>query len=156
MAEDWEIKYWANRAAQMQQQRPQTPQYRDVDVASALMQRTMLAQQPSGNAAYLREGANYYRQIQNNDGWGTTTPLIKSMGTLNGVNGKEFAIMGEIQGYCVDNLSTIDLSKINEEPQRMLQLIRVRAPFVGDILVERSAIVNSHNVGVGGRTILKG
>lgn len=158
MAEDWEIKYWANRAAQMQQQRPQPtrPQVPEVDVAGMLMQRAMMGQQPSGHSIYLREGANYYRQIQNNDGFGTTTPLIRSMGQLNGVNGKEFAIMGELRAYCVDHLSTIDLSKINEEPQRMKNLVRVRAPFVGDILVERSAIINSHNVGDGSRTILKG
>jgi hypothetical protein len=54
------------------------------------------------------------------------------MGALNGVNGKEFAIMGEMRAYCVDNLPTIDLSKINQEPGRMLDLVRVRAPFAGD------------------------
>jgi hypothetical protein len=157
--DDWESKYWANRAAQLQQQKvqqPLRPQVPEVDVASMLMQRVMNAQQPmmGTTAVYLREGVNYYRQIQNNDGFGTTTPLIKSMGPLNGVNGKEFAIMGELRAYCVDNLSTIDLSKINEQPQRMLDLVRVRAPFVGDLLVERSAIIN--NVGNGGRGILKG
>lgn len=170
MAEDWETKYWANRAAQLQQQRgmqPQRPQYQqqptrpqipEVDVASMLMQRAMMQQPQNGGAPiYLREGANYYRQIQNNDGFGTTTPLIKSMGALNGVNGKEFAIMGEMRAYCVDNLSTIDLSKINQEPGRMLDLVRVRAPFAGDLLVERSAIVNGgNNISYGGKTLLKG
>jgi len=163
MAEDWEAKYWANRAAQLQQQRPQyqqptRPQVPEIDVAGMLMQRAMMGQQPmmGTSAVYLREGVNYYRQIQNNDGFGTTTALIKSMGPLNGVNGKEFTIMGELRAYCVDNLSTIDLSKINEEPQRMLDLVRVRAPFVGDLLVERSAIINNSNVSYGGRAILKG
>ena len=162
--EDWESKYWANRAAQLQQQ-PQRPQYQqptrsqvpEVDVAGMLMQRAMMQQPTSGGAVYLREGANYYRQIQNNDGWGTTTPLIKSMGALNGVANKEFAIMGEMRAYCVDNLPTIDLSKINEEPQRMMNLVRVRAPFAGDLLVERSAIVNGNNgIMHGGKSLLKG
>lgn len=162
--EDWESKYWANRAAQLQQQ-PQRPQYQqpkrpqvpEVDVAGMLMQRAMMQQPTSGGAVYLREGANYYRQIQNNDGFGTTTPLIKSMGALNGVANKEFAIMGEMRAYCVDNLPTIDLSKINEEPQRMMNLVRVRAPFAGDLLVERSAIING-NTGImhGGKSLLKG
>lgn len=160
--DDWEAKYWANRAAQLQQQ-PQRPQYHqptrpqmpEVDVASMLMQRAMMAQQPTGGAVYLREGANYYRQIQNNDGFGTTTPLIKSMGPLNGVNGKEFAIMGEMRAYCVDDLPTIDLSKINQEPGRMKDLVRVRAPFAGDLLVERSAIANGGGM-YQGKNILKG
>jgi hypothetical protein len=162
MSDDWESRYWAKRAEQIRQQRYQQPtrtQVPEVDVASVLMQRAMTGQQTQNGGApvYLREGTNYYRQIQNNDGFGTTTPLIKSMGPLNGVNGKEFAIMGEIRAYCVDNLSTIDLSKINQEPERMLDLVRVRAPFVGDLLVERTAIVNDgNNRTYGGKTLLKG
>lgn len=160
MAEDWEAKYWANRAAQLQQQQrpqPTRPQMPEVDVAGMLMQRAMMQQPTSGGSVYLREGANYYRQIQNPDGWGTTTTLIRSMGPLNGVNGKEFAIMGEMRAYCVDDLSAIDLSKINQEPGRMKDLVRVRAPFAGDLLVERSAIVNGgNNVSYGGKTLLKG
>jgi hypothetical protein len=164
--DDWEAKYWANRAAQIQQQ-PQRPQYHqqptrpqmpEVDVAGMLMQRAMMQQPTSPGAVYLREGANYYRQIQNPDGWGTTTTLIRSMGALSGVANKEFAIMGEMRAYCVDDLPSIDLSKINEQPQRMKDLVRVRAPFAGDLLVERSAIVNGggNNTSYGGKSLLKG
>jgi len=163
--DDWEAKYWANRAAQIQQQ-PQRPQYHqqptrpqmpEVDVAGMLMQRAMMQQPTSSGAVYLREGANYYRQIQNPDGWGTTTTLIRSMGALSGVANKEFAIMGEMRAYCVDDLPSIDLSKINEQPQRMKDLVRVRAPFAGDLLVERSAIVNGgNNTSYGGKSLLKG
>ena len=79
------------------------------------------------------------------------------MGELTGVANKEFAIMGEMKAYCVDNLSSIDLSKINEQPQRMMSLVRVRAPFAGDLLVERSAIVNGgNNASYGGKSLLKG
>jgi hypothetical protein len=167
--DDWEAKYWANRAAQLQQQRgmqPQRPQYQqptrpqipEVDVAGMIMQRAMMQQPQNGSTpVYLREGANYYRQIQNPDGWGTTTTLIRSMGALSGVANKEFAIMGEMRAYCVDDLPSIDLSKINEQPQRMKDLVRVRAPFAGDLLVERSAIVNGgNNVSYGGKSLLKG
>lgn len=163
--DDWENKYWSNRAAQLQQQQQQRPQYQqptrppvpEIDVAGMLMQRAMTQQPTSSGAVYLREGANYYRQIQNSDGFGTTTPLIRSMGELTGVANKEFAIMGEMKAYCVDNLSSIDLSKINEQPQRMMSLVRVRAPFAGDLLVERSAIVNGgNNASYGGKSLLKG
>lgn len=157
MSDDWEKKYWANRAAQIRQQAYSKPSTPEVDVAGMLMQRAMAQQPVSDITVYLREGANYYRQIQNPDGWGTTTTLIRSMGPLTGVANKEFAIMGEMRAYCVDNLSTIDLSKINEEPQRMLNLVRVRAPFAGDLLVEQSAIINGgNNITYGGKTLLKG
>ncbi len=167
MSEDPMAKYWANRAAQVSQQQqnqrptsqhPHSNPGREVDLSNMIQQRAMmggLMQQPSNSQiVYLREGAKYYRQIQNESGYGTTTPLLRSMGPLANVNAKEFSIMGEIRGYCVDDLPRIDLSKMNEEPARMLTLVRVRAPFAGDILVEEKNIIRS-NV-TGGRNILKG
>jgi len=165
MAEDPMAKYWANRAAQVQQnQRPAqqsphsrpNPMGREIDATNMIQQRAMMnAIQPdTGNSqiVYLREGAKYYRQIQNESGFGTTTPLIRSMGPLANVGAKEFSIKGEIKGYCVDDLPRIDLSKMNEEPARMLTLIRVSAPFAGDILIEEKNIIR-HN---SGRNILRG
>ena len=164
MAEDPMAKYWANRATQVQQnQRPaqQSPHRpnqtgREIDATNMIQQRAMMnAIQPdAGNSqtVYLREGAKYYRQIQNESGFGTTTPLIRSMGPLANVAAKEFSIMGEIKGYCVDDLPRIDLSKMNEEPARMLTLVRVRAPFAGDILIEEKNIIRNAS----GRNILRG
>lgn len=158
-------KYWANRATQMgqQNQRPtqQAPHNhmgREIDATNIMQQRAMMGavmnQQQSSNSqiVYLREGAKYYRQIQNESGFGTTTPLIRSMGPLSNVGAKEFSVKGEIKGYCVDDLPRIDLSKMNEEPARMLTLIRVSAPFAGDILIEEKNIIRSN----AGRTVLKG
>ena len=164
MTEDPMAKYWAKRAAEVQQnQRPtqQSPHRpnstgREIDATNMIQQRAMMnAIQPdSGNnqIVYLREGAKYYRQIQNESGFGTTTPLIRSMGPLANVGAKEFSIMGEVKGYCVDDLPRIDLSKMNEEPARMLTLVRVRAPFAGDILIEEKNIIRSN----AGRTVLRG
>lgn len=162
--DDWESKFWA--AKQQQQQTQQRPQQRpfqgqpgptgnnfpEVDITGRLQQR-MMSQQPASNEVYLREGTQYYRQVQG-DGFGAAVPLVRSMGPLANVSGKQFAVMGDMRGYCIDNLQQIDLSKINEQPERMLVLVKVRAPFVGDILVEKKSLIqNSINSGKG---ILRG
>lgn len=165
MAEDPMAKYWANRAAQIGQQNqrpapqaPHNPMGREIDATNIMQQRAMMGavmnQQQSSNSqvVYLREGAKYYRQIQNESGFGTTTPLIRSMGPLSNVGAKEFSVKGEIKGYCVDDLPRIDLSKMNEEPARMITLIRVSAPFAGDILIEEKNIIRSN----AGRSVLRG
>ncbi len=165
MAEDPMAKYWANRAAQIGQQNqrptqqiPCVPLNREIDATSIMQQRAMMGhavnqqQSSTTQVVYLREGAKYYRQIQNESGFGTTTPLIRSMGPLSNVGAKEFSVKGEIKGYCVDDLPRIDLSKMNEEPARMITLIRVSAPFAGDILIEEKNIIRSH----ADRSILRG
>jgi len=152
---DWEAKYWANKqreklergpspTQQHSPQRPSPSDFRDVDTSALLQQRMMsgITQGAAGQSSVLlREGVTYYRQIQGGEGFGSTMPLVRSMGPVNGVGGKEFVVMGEVRGYCIDNLSNVDLSKVNDQPDRMLRLVKVRAPFVGDILVEQSAVV---------------
>jgi len=168
MAEDPMAKYWAQRAAQVQQNKQPAqqnqhnranPLNREIDATNMIQQRAMMGaamQQPTNSqVVYLREGAKYYRQVQNESGFGTTTPLIRSMGPLSNVGAKEFSVIGEIKGYCVDDLPRIDLSKINEEPARMITLVRVRAPFAGDILIEERNIIRSNSAN-SGRAVLKG
>jgi len=161
-APEWEKKYWEQRAQQAQTKPtapliPQRPHNSEVDASQVMMQR-MLGQQmqpdsSGGNLVYLREGVNYYRQIPNPDGFGTTMPLIHSMGPLTQITGKQFEMKGEVRGYCIDNLPHVDLSKVNKQPERMLVLVKVKAPFVGDILVPRDAIIEGTR---GGQQLLRG
>lgn len=147
--EDWEKKFWSLKQQQQhsQYQKPQTSAYPEIDITAQLQQRAMNFNQPEREGVFLREGGQYYRQIQGGDGFGNTMPLVRSMGPLANVYGKQFVVMGDFRGYCIDNLQQVDLSKINEEPERMLVLVRVRAPFAGDMLVPKSAIIESSNAG---------
>lgn len=100
----------------------------------------------------LREGATYYRQVQS-EGYGTTIPLLRAMGRINNVAGKEFELRGPSRGYIVDGLPVIDAGKMNENPERFVNLVKVRTNFIGDIFVDSAAIIESFN---GQRTILRG
>jgi len=172
---DWEAKYWANRQRQLdaakhagpahQQHTPSAPrpfsnvpqhQMRDIDPMQLLQQQMMMGQGPSssGRPVFLREGADYFRHIQGADGFGNVIPLVRNMGKLSGVVGKEFAFMGETRGICVDGMQMVDMSKVNEDPSRVGMYVRVRAPFVGDILVERNAVIELQQNGQ--RQILRG
>lgn len=164
---DWEKKYWEKRAQQAPHQQrpvpPAPPAVRDVEINAAdiMSQRAMAGmtvaprhgQHPG--VVYLREGATYYRQIHNPDGFGTTMPLVRSMGPLAQVGGKTFDIKGDMRAYCIDNLPSVDLSRVNENPERMLVLVRVSAPFVGDILVPRAAIIETSPT-QGSKQLLRG
>lgn len=136
---------------------PYSNMNREVDAAAMLHQRqfggALGGTESSGKSVLLREGITYYRQVQNPEGFATTMPLIRSMGKLNNVAGKEFAVMGKVRGYCIDNLTVVDASKINENPERLMTLVRVRAPFAGDLLIPESAMIDSSS---GSRQILLG
>lgn len=166
---DWEAKYWANRERQLAATKhsasprlspqpfsgpPQAHGIRDIDPMQMLQQQMMQGSQSSGRSVFLKEGADYYRHIQGGDGFGNVIPLVRSMGKLSGVGGKEFALMGETRGICIDGLQMVDMSKINENPDRVSMYVRVRAPFVGDILVERNAVIELQQSS--GRQILRG
>jgi hypothetical protein len=157
---DWERQFWANKERQQAQQpvRPQTGG-REIDAGALMAQRVMTNQALGSNsggssAVMLREGMPYYKLIPNPEGFGTTTPLIRHMGPLSQVAGKEFVVMNELRAYLVDNSPVVDLSKISSSPDKFLTLIRVRAPFVGDILVAKEAVVFSTS-GIS-RGVLKG
>lgn len=144
---DWEKQYWNNREKVQQTPRAQ-PGGREIDAGALLGQRMMTNQALGSNsggssAVMLREGMPYYKLIPNPDGFGTVTPLVRHMGPLSQVAGKEFVVLNEVRGYLIDNSPVVDLSKINNTPERFLNLVRVRAPFIGDILVAKEAVVYS-------------
>lgn len=157
---DWEQQFWANKE-RLQQQKPQAPAggSREIDAGALMAQRVMTNQALGSNSGgsapvMLREGMPYYKLIPNPDGFGTTTPLIRHMGPLSQVAGKEFVVLNELRAYLIDNSPVVDLSKISSSPDKFLTLIRVRAPFVGDILVAKEAVVFSTS-GIS-RGVLKG
>lgn len=118
----------------------------DVNVNNVLAQRIMSQQTSNipqslnnGNRiCQLQEGHIFYNAL-NIQGFGTTTPVVKTGGQIKGVSGREFQIDGGSNCYVVDGLQTIDLSKM--EPQRMKLLIKVSAPLIGTFLVPKEAII---------------
>jgi hypothetical protein len=180
--DDWESKYWAKKQQQMQQQgRPQAPRnpqdlphfepahitqdkqratnpgngWRDVDPLTAMYTNMDgMASRGMGTqhqAVMVRPGAKYYKAVQA-DSFGTTMPLVRMCGAYNENVTREFEMLSECRCYVIDNLQQVDLSKM--EPGRMVELVQVRAPFVGTILVEKSSIVGAGSSG--GPQILKG
>lgn len=164
--EDWEKKYWQQKVQQKSGQ-PQNPQdlphyepahitqdkqraqqagdqWREIDPLTAMYtnqagmaSRGMGPQQ--AEVVQLREGAVYYRKVDA-EGFGTTMPMVRSCGPIVGVVGKEFEKRQECHCYLIDNLQVVDLGDVN--PQKMLRLVEVRAPFIGTVLVERSAVLD--------------
>lgn len=168
---DWEAKYWANREKQLAASRPTAapqrpayhgqpqgaPQTREIDPMQLLGQQMMQQAQggrSSGHPVFLKEGAPYFRNIQGGDGFGNVIPLVRSMGKLSGVVGKEFVIAGETRGILIDGLNQVDFSKINEQSDRFGMYIIVKAPFVGNILVTHDTIIEIQQTAL--RHILKG
>lgn len=92
----------------------------------------------------LTEGLVYFQPLQI-QGFGTTQPLARTGGRIQGVQGRQFQIEGSVTAYVVDGLQTIDLSKM--EPSRLKTLVRVSAPLLGAILVPQEAI---QEMGIGG------
>lgn len=150
--EDWEKKYFAIRAQQKQQQNSSREDqvknlksgldWKEADISSFLTNKLISqnVNQNNSNAVHLKEGYEYYKVI-NSQNFGHSIPLVRNMGTLSNVNNIEFVIMEEIKVFCVDNMNVVDLSKINEQPEKYLTLIKVRSALNGDLLVNKSAIV---------------
>lgn len=169
---DWEKKYWqqkqqgvsplAGRAEPHVQHQMPAQNSGEVDITALLQQRAMAGQlqqamNPGANSVsskvcHLREGATYYRAVSNS--YGTTVPLVVSSGTVAGVAGKQFENCGVVRCFVVEqNSGAIDLSKMNEHSDKFKTLVKVSAPFVGDILVAESAIVRLAGTTSGQRTL---
>jgi len=176
MADDWEKKYWERRAAQQQQGQPRVnpsdlPHFepahitqdrqrrgqnninngwQDIDPTSAMysnaagLQSRGMGPQTNTQTVFLQEGAVYYKAVQTN-GFGTTMPMVRNCGQAVGVVGREFEFHGETHCYLIDNMEVVDLGNIN--PQKMLNLVEIRAPFLGTLLVERNSIIDPRQVG---------
>jgi len=134
-----------NRQRAAQQGGQHNMGWQDIDVTSAmysnadgLASRNMGPQAQAQQQVMLREGAIYYRAIQA-DGFGTTMPMVRNCGPVVGVVGKEFELRGETSCYLIDNMDVVDLANIN--PQKMLSLVEIRAPFLGTLLVEKNSII---------------
>ena len=150
------------------QQQPTQPQhqggYGDVDLTAALARRAMQQQtqphqmqqpryqgsppqqqqQAPQRTAYIRENSETYRVVDH-QGFGTAKTLAMHTGPLNNnMVGREFEIKGQVECYLVDGTSPIDLGKMSEHPGKLIRLVKLSAPFIGDILVPESAIVRSH------------
>ena len=66
---------------------------------------------------------------------------------------KEFELRGPSRGYVVDGLPVIDAGKMNENPERFVNLVKVRTNFIVDIFVDSSALIEHFG---GQKTILRG
>ena len=177
-------EYWKKRAAELEHfapahtqmpniqaptlpRAPQAPsQQGDIDVTAMMQQRLQQQhmsrppdmghyQAPPANTCMVRENVQAYRAIDA-QGFGTTTPLVINVGPLNGIAGREFENKGLVQCYLVDNMKSIDLSEMSEHPERMIRLVQISAPFIGNLLVPESAIVNTTGPSGGGQQLLRG
>lgn len=167
--DDWETKYWQQKQQQMQQQgghrRPQNPQdlphfepahvtqdrqrahqvdngWREVDPLTAMYTNmdgmNARGRGPQVQTVFIREGARMYRSVEA-QGFGNTMPLVRFAGPAHDMTGKEFEMRGTTNCYVIDNMEVVDLSKIDDS--KMVQLVEVKAPWVGTLLVEASAII---------------
>lgn len=93
--------------------------------------------QQQASVCTLTEGMTFYQPLQI-QGFGTTQPLARTGGRIQGVQGRQFQVEGVVTAYVVDGLQTIDLSKM--EPSRLKPLVRVSAPLLGTFLVPQEAI----------------
>lgn len=127
-----------------QQQRLPNDNWRDVDPMTARhtdqygMATNALRQPQSVPMVMLREGAVYYKAVQV-ESFGTTTPMVRNCGPLEGVAGREFELKQETHCYVIDNMAVVDLG--NVDPSKMIRLVEVCAPFIGSLLVDASAII---------------
>lgn len=169
---DWEAKYWQQRMQQIQKAKTNPEslphyepahitqdkqrsvgnnggQWQDIDPVTAMYTNMhgMAARGmgPQTQTVIIKPGTVYYKAVEAS-GFGNTMPLVRKCGPYhdNGAN-REFEMMQECKCYIIDNLNAVDLSNI--DPKRLVQLVQVRAPFVGTILVERGAIAGASNRG---------
>lgn len=161
--DDWEKKYWEKKSQgqnPFSNTSPSAPQPLiipassggEIDATQILAARIasngptmpgfggMPTHSTSSQSCFLREGYDYYVQI-NAQGFGGSTPLVKQVGKLSNTNGKSFVVSTKLNAYIVDELQhAVDLSKLSEQPEKMKLLVTVKTAFE-TFLVEESAIV---------------
>jgi len=168
-------EYWKKRAAGLDLSKPGTmrsgPNFgmkpngplprngQDFDITDALQSRVAqraMEQSTGGRTADLVEGLPYYTNLKS-QAFGHTIALFKTAGVIGGPTSKGVQVKGEVKGYLIDNLSSVDMSKINEEPERMVVLVEVNVPYLGTFLVKKEAVIARSPGGLGdGRQLLKG
>lgn len=165
---------------QQPMQRPQQPiaGNGDIDLTQLLAQRLMNQQGSPGfgfgnqqvpqhqsvgsqmeqRVCFLKEGTCGYRIVSSD--FGTDIPLVISSGPITGVVGRQFENKGLKRCYLVDSHSSmvgasIDLSKMNESPEKFIHLVQVSAPLLGTVLVPENCVVKM-NSGPSGTQVLRG
>jgi len=180
---EWEKQYWQNRQAQgtgVPQQPAPTPVRQphvggsgDIDLTQMLAQRLMSQQATVGigfgnhamppqhqgvqqRVCFLKEGTQGYRIVSSD--FGTDIPLVISSGPITGITGRQFENKGLKRCFLVDSHSSmvgasIDLSKMNESPEKFIHLVQVSAPFLGTVLVPESCVVKMNNTPTGAQVL---
>lgn len=108
------------------------------------LQNTQLQPQQEPQMVMVKEGAPSYRKLETKD-FGSDMTLVKSMGPLQGIGGKEFETKGEKNCYLADGQDRIDLSEVS--PENMLKLVEVHAPFVGAVMVPKEHVMKATSPG---------
>lgn len=143
-------KQMANQSAEGQ---PSPDGWKDIDPMTAMFaNQDALAARGTGpqtQPVMVKEGATHYRPVDAQN-FGTTMPLAKNCGPLSGISGREFEMKGETNVYVIDGMNVVDME--NLDPSRTKKLVEVSSPFMGKILVDRSAIVGIQ--GGGGPQVL--
>ena len=182
MTDDWEKKYWAQRQQQLQKKSSELPHFepahiaqdrmraqqgaqpnprdrfnggwKDIDPATAMYtnQDGMAARGmgPQQQTVAVKEGCLYWRPVQS-QGFGATMPMVRSCGPFVGASSKVFELKSECHCLCIDDMQVIDMGKVDQG--KMLNLVEIRAPWIGSVLVRREDIVMP---GEKGPRVLKG
>jgi hypothetical protein len=97
---------------------------------------------------FLREGHTAYKKLEIE----SPIPVALETGPLYNVIGKEFEYCGKVKVYLAESMyKPIDLGRA--DPNKFINLVMVRAPFLGTILVPESAVIKKTQPGA---QILKG
>lgn len=185
--EDWQKKYYANRmnGTPMPHEQPQVNQgipgmprvsNGEVDINQLLQQRLAagIQQNPSHNSngfmpqgfkpnnsgpqqINLKVGKTYYVSVSTGGGFQAPVPLIKEGGKVVEQISKNVFLKKTEKCYLIDNMSVVDLSRINENPQLITEVCLIEIPLIGMIYVTKDAIIeNNAKVMPDGRQLLRG
>jgi len=108
-------------------------------------QQPNLGQNTISNSAptvLVREGHKMFRRLEA----ASEVPIALCVGQVNGVSGREFEYKGIQRFYLLENQNeVVDISNLN--PQKMINLAVVCAPFIGTLLVPENAIIKQQGSG---------
>jgi len=185
--DDWQKKYYMNRMNGMQMPHEQPQQIQgipgmpsvsqgEVDINQLLQQRLAagIQQNPGHNTngfmpqgfkphnndpqqVNLKVGKTYYVSVSTGGGFQAPVPLIKEGGKVVEQMSKNVILKKTEKCYLIDNMTVVDLARINENPQLITEVCLIEIPWIGKVYVTRDAIVeNNSRIMPDGRQILKG
>ena len=104
--------------------------------------------QNSVPVVYLREGSKSYRKLEIE----SPMPVAIEVGPVNGMVGQEFEYCGIVKVYITEHHGRpVDFSRIDHS--KIINLVMVKANFLGTFLVPESAVIKPQNEG---QKLLKG